>query len=231
RAVRRSSKGRAGALRPSPHSRSVPGYGRDPVGKGHAAAGLSAVLALSVDGLAVTAAELALGLAGRSFFFFFAFFFLPATLLVAFFLDDFFFFDAFFFFFFLPPFFPFFFAIPISFKGSCDGKPASCDANYSSAARKPPDALNSSLATPCREILIQDIRIKAYSAFPRHLGGLRVYAHLLELAHVAPELECADLEQVAEEDAAFQSVVETDPELVVFFGFAGGHFMHVRFVL
>ena len=39
------SKGWPGDFCPPPHSRSVPGYGRDPVGNGHAAAGLSAVLA------------------------------------------------------------------------------------------------------------------------------------------------------------------------------------------
>jgi hypothetical protein len=120
---------------PRPHSRSVPGYGRDPVGNGHAAAGFSAVLApviAAVDGDAagvVLAAELALGLAAAAFFFFLpfffaAFFFLPVTLLVAFFLDDFFFFDAFFFFFFLPPFFAFFFAIAISLKEVAKGSPA-----------------------------------------------------------------------------------------------------------
>src|SRR4029077_5425975 len=127
--------GRSGELqrpaegsRPPPHSRSVPGYGRDPVGNGHAAAGFSAVLAPEVtaaDGILAGAviAVLAWGLAGllAAFFFFLdfffaAFFFLPATLLDAFFLDDFFLPDAFFFFFFLPPFLAFFFAISISLE-------------------------------------------------------------------------------------------------------------------
>jgi hypothetical protein len=105
---------------------SVSGYGREPVGNGHAAAGFSAVLALgvaAVDGgatgaLAVVAAGLAVGLAAffaffffPAFFFFVADFFLPAAFLPAFFTDFFFFFDAFFFFFFFPPFFAFFFAI------------------------------------------------------------------------------------------------------------------------
>jgi hypothetical protein len=123
-------------LRPSPHSRSVPGYGRDPVGNGHAAAGFSATLAPEVpaaDGILAGAviAVLALGLAGllAAFFlfafFFAAFFFLPATLLVAFFLDDFFLPDAFFFFFFfLPPFFAFFFAITISLEVVAKESPA-----------------------------------------------------------------------------------------------------------
>jgi hypothetical protein len=104
-----------------------PGYGREPVGNGHAAAGFSAVLALgvaAVDGLnagAVIAAGLALELAAffaffffPAFFFFLADFFLPAAFFLAFF--DFFFFDALFFFFFFPPFFAFFFAMLISFK-------------------------------------------------------------------------------------------------------------------
>ena len=48
----------AEGLRPPPHSRSGPGYGRDPVGNGHAAAGFSAVLAPTVpaaDGIAAGA--------------------------------------------------------------------------------------------------------------------------------------------------------------------------------
>ena len=111
--------GPAGGLRLPPHSRSVPGYGRDPVGNGHAAAGFSAadgILAGAV--IAVVARGLA-GLLAAFFFldcFFAAFFFLPATLLDAFFLDDFFLPDAFFFFFFLPPFLAFFFAISISLE-------------------------------------------------------------------------------------------------------------------
>jgi hypothetical protein len=121
-------------LRPPPHSRSVPGYGRDPVGNGHAAAGFSAVLApelTAADGIPAGAviAVLARGLAGllAAFFFldfFAAFFFLPATLLDAFFLDDFFLPDAFFFFFFLPPFLAFFFAITISLEEVAKESPA-----------------------------------------------------------------------------------------------------------
>jgi hypothetical protein len=123
-------KGPARGLPPSPHSRSVPGYGRDPVGNGQAAAGFSAVRALGIAALvggvagAVTmlAAGLATGSAGLADaffflgFFFLAAFFLPAALLATFFFEDFFFLDAFFFFFFLAAFFlPFFFvAIAIS---------------------------------------------------------------------------------------------------------------------
>src|SRR5882672_6009595 len=95
---------------------SVPGYGREPVGNGHAAAGFSAGFALVVaavgggatGALSVVAAGLAVGLAAcfaffflPAFFFFLADFFLPAAFFfTAFF--DFFFFDAFFFFFFFP---------------------------------------------------------------------------------------------------------------------------------
>jgi hypothetical protein len=95
------------------------------VGKGHAAAGFSAGLALGVaavdedvSGVIVDPAGLA-GVAARFAFFFFpaffflladfflpAAFFLPASLCFFFFFDD-----DFFFFFFLPPFFAFFFAI------------------------------------------------------------------------------------------------------------------------
>jgi hypothetical protein len=118
-----SFEGLAGGLRPPPHSRSAPGYGREPVGNGHAAAGFSAVRALGVAAVdagdaatdLINPAELALGLTGFAFFFLANFFFRPA----AFFLDDFlaaffFFFDDFFFFFFLPPFFAFFFAMTSS---------------------------------------------------------------------------------------------------------------------
>lgn len=117
-----SFEGLAGGFRPLPHSRSVPGYGREPVGNGQAAAGFSAVRAPGVaaedagDATAVIfPAELALGLTGFAFFFLAVFRFRPA----AFFLDDFltadfFFFDDFFFFFFLPPFLAFFFAMTSS---------------------------------------------------------------------------------------------------------------------
>ena len=68
--------------------------------------------------------------------------------------------------------------------------------------------------------MIEDIRVEAYTAFPGHRRGFRIDAHFLELAHVAPQLEGADLEQVAEEHAALQSVVEAQPQLVVFFRLA-----------
>src|SRR3954466_11680316 len=100
-----------------------PGYGREPVGNGHAAAGVSAILApelAAVDGaFGAVIAGLAIGLAAciaffffSAFFFFLADFFLPAAFfLPAFFNAFFFFFDAFFFFFFFPPFFAFFLAM------------------------------------------------------------------------------------------------------------------------
>jgi hypothetical protein len=107
----------------------VPGYGREPVGNGQAAAGFSAVLALvaAVDGaatgLAVVSARLAVGRAAffaffffPAFFFFLADFFAAAFFLPVFFNDFFFFPDALFFFFFFPPFFAFFLAMLISFK-------------------------------------------------------------------------------------------------------------------
>ena len=110
-----SFEGPAGGLHPLPRSRRNPGYGRDPVGNGQAAAGFSAVLAPGVaavdDGatrlIAIVAAGLALGLAALlAFFFFLADFFLPAAFFLTAFFDD-----LFFFFFFFPPFFAFFFAI------------------------------------------------------------------------------------------------------------------------
>jgi hypothetical protein len=119
------SFGPAGAFTPASFPLGLSGYGREPVGNGHAAAGFSAVLALgvaAVDG-GIAGAVVSARLAGEAaciaffffpaFFFFLADFFLPAAFFLPAVLSDdfFFFFDAFFFFFFLPPFFAFFFAM------------------------------------------------------------------------------------------------------------------------
>jgi len=113
-----SFEARAGVSDLPPVLARGPGYGRDPVGKGHAAAGFSAVRApvvAAVDGAdgVVGPAGLADVAAGFAFFFFpaFVFFLADFFLLPAILNDFFFFFDAFFFFFFLPPFFAFFFAM------------------------------------------------------------------------------------------------------------------------
>src|SRR5207344_21359 len=82
----RELRGPTGGLRPSPRS-PVPGYGLEPVGNGHAAAGFSAcALELSaVDGagtsgvLAIVSAGLAVLAALLAFFFFPAFFFFLAA--------------------------------------------------------------------------------------------------------------------------------------------------------
>ena len=139
----------------SPAAPPGPGYGRDPVGNGHAAAGFSAVRAPVVtafDGgaaevLAIVAAGLALGLAAfaaffffPAFVFFFAGFFLPAAFLPAFFNDFFFFDDAFFFFFFFPPFFAFFFAMLISFKVVEQKEPGRSGPDYPTAGVDGPPA-------------------------------------------------------------------------------------------
>src|SRR5690606_15399849 len=70
-------------------------------------------------------------------------------------------------------------------------------------------------------VVVQDIRIQPDAALPGDRGGLRVDAHLLELAHVPPQLERADLEQVAEEDASLEPVLEPEPQVVVLLGLAG----------
>jgi hypothetical protein len=114
------------------------------VGKGHAAAGFSAGLALvaAVDGAAAGRAIVSAGLAvGRAaliaFFFFPAFFFFLADFFAAaFFLPvaSFFFFrDAFFFFFFFPPFLAFFFAMLFSFKVVEQKKPGRDGPDYPTA--------------------------------------------------------------------------------------------------
>src|SRR5687768_5490719 len=66
-------------------------------------------------------------------------------------------------------------------------------------------------------VMIKNIRVEAYAAFPGDGRGFRIDAHLLELAHVAPQLERADLEQVAEKHAAFETVLEAQPQLVIVF--------------
>jgi hypothetical protein len=143
-----SFEGLAKGSRPSPFLR-FPGYGREPVGNGHAAAGFSAGLAPGIaaddgDGLAVVAAGLASGLAAcagffflPAFFFFLADFFPPAAFFLPAFLTFFFFPDALFFFFFLPPFFAFFFAILISLKVDEQTKPGRTGPDYSTAGESP----------------------------------------------------------------------------------------------
>ena len=143
-AVRRASKAGLGIGTPNPGSFRNPGYGREPVGNGQAAAGFSAVLTLvtaaggGAMGTLIGAAWLAAGLAGCfAFFFFFAagflaafFFFFPAVFFLAVFFTAFLFFEAFFldafFFFFFAGFLAFFlaFAMVISFQGSCKKSPA-----------------------------------------------------------------------------------------------------------
>src|SRR5260221_6675493 len=75
-------------------------------------------------------------------------------------------------------------------------------------------------------VLVEYFRIEPDAAFPGHRRGLGVHRDFLELAHVAPQLEGADLEQVAEEYTALQAIVETQPELVVVFRLARSHSMH-----
>src|SRR5687768_16512226 len=70
------------------------------------------------------------------------------------------------------------------------------------------------------DVMIKNIRVEANASRPSDGRGLGVDAHLLELAHVAPQLEGADLEQVAEEHPAFQPVLEAQPELVILFRLA-----------
>src|SRR3954471_11766856 len=70
--------------------------------------------------------------------------------------------------------------------------------------------------------MIENIRVKSNAAFPGDRRALRIDAHFLELAHVAPQLERADLEQVAEEHAAFQAILEAQPQLVIVLGLARG---------
>ena len=129
-----SFEGRARQSAPRPDSFRCPGYGREPVGNGQAAAGFSAVRALvtaadtGATGDLIGAAWLAAGLAGFfAFFFLFAagfflaafFFFFPAAFFLAVFFAAFLFFEAFFldafFFFFFAGFLDFFLALAMVF--------------------------------------------------------------------------------------------------------------------
>src|SRR3989337_1529563 len=75
--------------------------------------------------------------------------------------------------------------------------------------------------------MIEDIGVEAYTALPGHGRRFRIDADFLELAHVAPQLEGADLEQVAEEHPALEPVLEAQPQLVVLFRPAFGDPVHL----
>src|SRR2546423_5933332 len=77
------------------------------------------------------------------------------------------------------------------------------------------------------EVLVQNVAVEPDAAFPSDGRGVRIDAHLLDLAHVARQLERADLEQVAEEHAAFEAVLEAQPQLVVLLGLACRNSMHL----
>src|SRR5947207_11362292 len=80
---------------------------------------------------------------------------------------------------------------------------------------------------PRGEVLVEHVAVEPDAALPGDGRSVRIYADLLEFAHVAPQLERADLEQVAEEHAAFESVLEAQPQLVVLLDLACGDSMHL----
>src|SRR5229473_4415790 len=71
--------------------------------------------------------------------------------------------------------------------------------------------------------MIEDVGVEPDAALPGDRRRLRVDADLFELAHVAPQLEGADLEEIAEEHAALEAVLETQPQPIVLFRLARGH--------
>src|SRR5690606_29994659 len=75
--------------------------------------------------------------------------------------------------------------------------------------------------------MIEDIRVKANTTFPGDGRRLRIDAHFFELANVAPQLEGADLEQVAEKHPPLQSVFEAQPQLVILLRPAFGDPVHL----
>src|SRR3954447_20458392 len=79
---------------------------------------------------------------------------------------------------------------------------------------------------PRREVLVQDVVVEPDAAFPGDGGRVRIDAHFLELAHIAPQLERADLEKIAEKHAALEPVLEAQPQVVVLLGLARCDSMH-----
>src|SRR5260221_9652570 len=77
------------------------------------------------------------------------------------------------------------------------------------------------------EVLVEHVAVEADAAFPGDRRRIRIDADLLEFAHIAPQLEGADLEQVAEEHAALESVLEAQPQFVVLLGLACRDSMHL----
>src|SRR4051812_12784825 len=77
------------------------------------------------------------------------------------------------------------------------------------------------------EILVEHVAVEADAAFPGDGRGVGIDRDLLEFTHVPPELERADLKQVAEEHTALESVFEAQPELVVFLRLARRYPMHL----
>src|SRR5713101_6925520 len=79
--------------------------------------------------------------------------------------------------------------------------------------------------------MIEDVRIEPDAALPGDRRRLRIDADPFELAHIAPQLEGTDLEEIAEEHAALEAVLETQPQPVVLFRLARGHSVHLAPVL
>src|SRR5947208_9557416 len=75
--------------------------------------------------------------------------------------------------------------------------------------------------------MIEDVGVEPDAALPGDRRRLRVDADLFELAHVAPQLEGADLEEIAEEHAALEAGLETQPQPVGLFRLARGHSVHL----
>src|SRR3954468_22190156 len=155
-----------------------------------------------------------------AFFFFLADFFLPAAFFFPADFLAFFFFDDLFFFFFLPPFFAFFFAI-CSLLSLLNKRARASRPELSNRRRQ--DFARANVLNLVRlHVMVKDVGVQANTSIPGNRRSLRIDAHLFELSHIAPQLEGADLEQVAEEYAAFQAVLEAQPQLIVVFSLACG---------
>src|SRR3954465_7888927 len=79
---------------------------------------------------------------------------------------------------------------------------------------------------PGREVLVKNVAVEPDAAFPGDSRGVGIDAHLLELAHIAPELEGTDLQKIAEEHAALESILEAQPQVVILLGLARCDSMH-----
>ena len=211
-----------------------PLQGLEPVGKGHAAAGFRAVLAPSgvaaiEDAVVVDPAVAAAGF-GAAFLAVFRFaFFLPAFL-AGFFSDFLFAFRpaALFFFFFFAAFFAFLFLAIVTSVESYETEAPRPSTGQGLFNRPGSPWRIEFLGRPAgQQVLVQDVGIELNSSVPHDRRRLRIHRGATKLVDIAPDAERPEIDKIPQEHAAFQPVLEPQPEPVVPGSLALGHAMHV----